>query len=98
MSSHLTRPDVERIAALAHLDLTEEETVLFTKQLAQILEYAEKLSDVATDDVSATWHPVALATTLRPDNLRPSLPRNEALNNSQEPAHDGLFKVPKVIG
>ncbi len=98
MSTRLTRADVERIAALAHLDLTADETELFTKQLAQILEYAERLREVDTTQVSATWHPRAGAAELRDDVGRPSLPREDALAGAPDAAPDGLFRVPKVIG
>ena len=98
MSTRLTRADVERIAALAHLELTEDETELFTKQLGQILEYAERLQDVDTSGVSATWHPGAASGTLRPDVPRPSLTRHDALANAPEASPEGLFRVPKVIG
>ena len=98
MPTRLTRADVERIAALAHLDLTEDETELFTRQLAQILEYAERLQEVDTDAVTATWHPGTTASSLRPDVLRPSLTREDAIANAPDAAPDGLFRVPKVIG
>ena len=98
MSTRLTRTDVERIARLAHLDLTDDETEVFTRQLAQILEYAERLQQVDTDVVTATWHPRAPASPLRPDVLRPSLAREDVLANAPDAAPDGLFRVPKVIG
>ena len=97
MPTRLTRSDVERIAALAHLDLTDDETELFTEQLGQILEYAERLQRVDTSTVSATWHP-GTAGALRPDVLRPCLAREDALANAPDPAPEGLFRVPKVIG
>ena len=98
MSTRLTRADVEGIAALAHLDLTADETALFAKQLAQILEYAERLREVDTTRVSATWHPSAAAAALRDDVRRPSLAREDALAGAPDAAPDGLFRVPKVIG
>lgn len=98
MAARLTRADVERIAALAHLDLTEDETELFTEQLGQILDYAERLQQVDTSTASATWHPGAARGGLRPDVARPSLAREHALANAPDPAPEGLFRVPKVIG
>ena len=98
MPSRLTRADVDRIAVLAHLELTAEERELFTQQLADILEYAERLRDVNTADVSATWHPVPLSSLLRDDDLRDSLSRDDALANAPDAGSDGLFKVPRVIG
>ena len=109
--SSLTIADVERIAALAHLELTDEEKPLFTRQLADILNYAEQLQAVDTTGVPATAHvnstpEVRLkpdSTTdmgrERPDELRPSLSVEDALANAPDAAHDaGLFRVPRVIG
>jgi len=98
MPSRLTRADVDRIAALAHLDLTPEERELFTKQLADVLDYAERLLEVNTDDVSVTWHPVSLSSPLRDDEVCDSLSREDALANAPDSGSNGLFKVPKVIG
>ncbi len=98
MPSRLTRADVDRIAALAHLDLTPEERELFTKQLADVLDYAERLLEVNTADVSVTWHPVSLSSPLRDDEVCDSLSREDALANAPDSGPNGLFKVPKVIG
>ena len=97
MPTRLSAADVERIAALAHLDLNDAETELFTTQLAQILEYAERLKEVDTSAVSATWHPGAAAPGLRDDTVRPSLPLEDALAGAPERGPGGLFRVPKVI-
>ena len=96
--STLTIADVERIAALAHLELTDEEKQLFTKQLADILSYAEQLQSIDTTGVPATAH-VNAAQRDRADELRPSLPVAEAIANAPDAAPDaGLFRVPRVIG
>ena len=97
--STLTIADVERIAALAHLELTEQEKQLFTKQLADILSYAEQLQEVDTAGVPATAHVHAASRSERPDEPRPSLPVEEAVANAPDGAPDaGLFRVPRVIG
>lgn len=97
--SSLTIADVERIAALAHLELTDEEKPLFTRQLADILNYAEQLQAVDTTGVPATAHVNAALGAERPDEPRPSLPVADALANAPDAAHDaGLFRVPRVIG
>src|SRR5687767_15334986 len=97
--SSLTITDVERIAALAHLELTDEEKQLFTRQLADILNYAEQLQAVDTTGVPATAH---VSTTLgveRPDAPRPSLSTADAIVNAPDGAPDaGLFRVPRVSG
>ena len=101
--SSLTIADVERIAALAHLELTDDEKPLFTRQLADILNYAEQLQAVDTTGVPATAHVnTALGgetSVERADEPRPSLPVADALANAPDAARDaGLFRVPRVIG
>ena len=104
MPDRLTRADVERIARLAHLELTPEETDLFTRQLADILDYAARLQQVETGDMDATWHPNASMSPLRPDEVRPSLRPDDALSNAPDgvtpggDADGGFFRVPRVIG
>jgi aspartyl-tRNA(Asn)/glutamyl-tRNA(Gln) amidotransferase subunit C len=101
MPDTLTRQDVERIAALARLELSPDEVALFGAQLAQILSYAESLQRVDTSGVPPTSHiavPTALAP-LREDEPRPSIDRDTLLR--QSPAADvdaGLLKVPRVLG
>jgi aspartyl-tRNA(Asn)/glutamyl-tRNA(Gln) amidotransferase subunit C len=96
--STLTIADVERIAALAQLELTDEEKRLFTRQLADILSYAEQLQSIDTTGVPATAH-VNAAQRDRADEPRPSLSIDDALANAPDGALDaGLFRVPRVIG
>lgn len=97
--STLTSADVERIAALAHLELTDEETRLFTQQLADILNYVEQLQAIDTTGVPATAHVHPTLGVERPDEPRPSLSPGEAMANAPDGAPDaGLFRVPRVIG
>ena len=99
MAAALTIADVERIAALSQLELTAEEKVLFTRQLADILAYAEQVQAIDTSGVPATAHVHAHESTERADEPRDSLPVAEALANAPDPASDvGLFRVPRVIG
>ena len=99
MPTILTIADVERVAALAQLELTDEEKKLFTKQLADILAYAEQVQAVDTSGVPATAHVHAAQRTEREDVLRPSLSVKEAIANAPDAAIDaGLFRVPRVIG
>ena len=94
----LTRTDIERIALLAHLELTESETELFTRQLGDILSYFDRLQQIDTTGVAATTHPVTSAPVMRDDDPRPSMPRDVALANASDATDSGLFRVPKVIG
>ena len=98
VSTTLTIDDVERIAKLAHLELTREEKQLFTKQLADILAYAKQVQAVDTTGVEATAHVNAHGVE-RPDDTRPSLGVSEAVANAPDAAPEaGLFRVPRVIG
>jgi aspartyl-tRNA(Asn)/glutamyl-tRNA(Gln) amidotransferase subunit C len=99
MSATLTVADVERIAALAQLELTEEEKQLFTRQLAEILAYAEQVQALDTSGVAATAHVLAGQRVEREDAPRPSLPVADAVANAPDAdAEHGLFRVPRVIG
>jgi len=99
MSSTLAPEEVERIAHLARLSLTEDERDLFSRQLTAVLQYAEQLREVDTEGVEPTSHPLALSTPLRTDDVRPSLARTAALAGAPDPDDDaGLFKVPRVLG
>ncbi len=98
MSTTLTVADVERIARLANLELTRDEKELFTRQLADILAYAEQVQAVDTTGVEATAHVNAHGDE-RPDQPKPSLEVREALANAPDGAPEaGLFRVPRVIG
>jgi aspartyl-tRNA(Asn)/glutamyl-tRNA(Gln) amidotransferase subunit C len=99
----LTIADVERIAALAHLELTDEEKHLFTRQLADILDYAQQLQRIDTTGVPATAHVNAAGTEAqsveRADEPRDSLSTDDALANAPDADRSaGLFRVPRVIG
>ena len=99
MSAPLSLADVERIASLAHLELTDDEKHLFTRQLAEILAYAEQVQAIDTSGVPATAHVLARPRAEREDTPRESLPVAEALANAPDAdSDDGLFKVPRVIG
>jgi aspartyl-tRNA(Asn)/glutamyl-tRNA(Gln) amidotransferase subunit C len=95
----LTIADVERVAALAQLELTDEEKQLFTKQLADILAYAEQVQAIDTSGVPATAHVHAAQRREREDVPRPSLSVEDALANAPDADPEaGLFRVPRVIG
>ncbi len=99
MAPTLTIADVERIAALAQLDLSDEEKPLFARQLADILAYAEQVQALDTSGVPATAHVHAGHRAERDDEPRPSLPVSEAIANAPDAAAEaGLFRVPRVIG
>jgi aspartyl-tRNA(Asn)/glutamyl-tRNA(Gln) amidotransferase subunit C len=98
MASTLDEADVLRIAALAHLALTPAEVTLFTRQLADILAYADEIQQVDTTGVPATSHALANEAAWRDDEPSGSLDRTASLQNAPDAARAaGLFKVPKVL-
>lgn len=87
--------DIEHVARLARLELTEEEKARLRTQLAAILEHAAKVGEVATADVPPTAYAIPRANVLRPDQRTPSLAVEEVLANAPE-REDDRFKVPRV--
>ena len=99
MPAGFTRDQIAAIAALAHLELDAPEIDLFTRQLGDILKYADAVQQVDTTGVPPTASLMSRHAADRPDEVRPSLDRDEALASAPDASIDaGLFKVPRVIG
>jgi aspartyl-tRNA(Asn)/glutamyl-tRNA(Gln) amidotransferase subunit C len=93
----LSRTDVEKVALLARLRLSESELETMTAQLAQIVGYVDQLAEVDTEGVEPMAHAVELANVFAEDAVQPSLPREQALANA--PRHnDRGYLVPAVLG
>ena len=92
----LSREDVEHVALLARLGLSGDEMERFREQLSNILENFEVLKEVDTTDVPPTAHVIALDNVVREDEVRPSLPQHDILENAPQ-AEDGCFKVRAVL-
>jgi aspartyl-tRNA(Asn)/glutamyl-tRNA(Gln) amidotransferase subunit C len=97
MSARLTRAEVEHVARLARLALTDDEIDVLSTELATILDYAAQVSALDTAGVEPTAHPLPLENVLRPDEVRPSLRRDEVLAAAPE-AEEGRFRVPRILG
>ncbi|OGO51677.1 MAG: asparaginyl/glutamyl-tRNA amidotransferase subunit C [Chloroflexi bacterium RBG_16_68_14] len=92
----LTRDEVLHIARLARVGLSEEDVARFQEQLSEILDHFEALRELDTEDVPPTAYPLALESVMRPDEVRPSLPRDEVLANA--PLAEGdAFRVRAVL-
>ncbi|HTJ00762.1 MAG TPA: Asp-tRNA(Asn)/Glu-tRNA(Gln) amidotransferase subunit GatC [Dongiaceae bacterium] len=88
--------DVKYVAHLARLALTPEEEKKLGAQLGPILGYVEKLKELDVSQVEPTAHAVPMANVTRADEIRASLPHEEALRNAPARAN-GLFMVPKIV-
>lgn len=92
----LTLKEVETIAELAKLTLTDNEKAMFQEQLSAILDYAELLQQVDTSGIAPTTSALPLNNVMRPDVVELSLDNEDALFNAPE-AEDGSFKVRAVL-
>ncbi|MGN7765105.1 MULTISPECIES: Asp-tRNA(Asn)/Glu-tRNA(Gln) amidotransferase subunit GatC [Paenibacillus] len=92
----ITIKDVQHVAKLARLQLSPEEEATFTEQMNAILQYAEKLNELDTENVKPTTHVLQVSNVMRDDVVKESLSQEEALLNAPE-AEDGHFKVPAVL-
>ena len=92
----ITLKDVEHVANLARLELSEEEKTQFTEQLNAILKYAEKLNELDTEQVEPTSHVFELVNVMRDDVKKESLAIEQVLLNAPDDEDDQI-KVPAVI-
>ena len=89
----IDREQVLHVARLARLRLSDAEVEAMTGELSSVLDHIEKIAELDLDDVTPTSHVVGLENVLRPDEPRPSLPREVAL--AEAPDSDGAgFRVP----
>ena len=94
--SEATELNVAYVAQLARLNLTDEETQLFQKQLGEVLKYADKLREVDVSHVEASAHAIPIFNVFREDEARDWFTAEEALSNAPRKANN-LFIVTKVV-
>jgi len=96
MSQDTGKFDLDYVAHLARIQLSEAEKTQFAAQLQDILKYVAKLAELDVTGVEPTAHAVPLTNVLREDEARPSLETEKAMRNAPESARD-LFIVPKIV-
>jgi len=92
----ITKQEVEHVARLARLELSEQDKEKLTDQLSNILTYVEKLNELDTTGVAPTSHVLDISNVMRSDTPEASLPQERALANAPDKAA-GHYKVPKII-
>jgi aspartyl-tRNA(Asn)/glutamyl-tRNA(Gln) amidotransferase subunit C len=92
----LSLAQVEHVARLAQLTLSDQEKELFREQLSSILEYAQRLQQLDTSTIPPTATVLPLENVMRDDQVRPSLPLADVLANAPD-TEDGYFRVPVVL-
>lgn len=88
--------NVPHVAKLANLDLKEEEIIKFEKQLAEILEFVNKLQEADTKTIEPTSQVTNIENVSREDDTKPSLPQDEVLSNTKS-KHNGMFKTKGIF-
>ena len=93
----ITIKDVEHVAKLARLELTEEEKELYTKQLGAVLEYVNQMNEVDTSNIEPMTQVVDFVNVMREDKVYYEHTKEELMKNAPE-EEDGFFRVPKIGG
>jgi len=88
--------DIDHVARLARLALSDDERERLREQLGLILDNAARVQEVAAEDVPSTAHPVPQTNVFRDDEPGECLPADEALAGAPE-AENGRFKVPRIV-
>ena len=92
----ITRQEVEHVARLARLALSEAERERMRAQLDAILTYIDKLNQLDTTEVEPTSHVIPMTNVFREDEVRPSLAQEQALANAPD-RQETLFRVPRIL-
>ncbi len=92
----ITRKEVEHVARLARLELSEDEKARMTDQLDAILGYFDSLSRLDTTEVEPMTTVIPMVSVMRDDEVRPSLPLEQALAGAPD-REDEFFRVPRII-
>jgi len=91
----ITIKDVEHVAKLARLELTEEEKELYTKQLGDVLKYVDQMNEVDTSNVKPMTQVIDFVNVMREDEVRYDVSKKDLMANAPE-EENGFFKVPKI--
>ncbi|WP_082235197.1 Asp-tRNA(Asn)/Glu-tRNA(Gln) amidotransferase subunit GatC [Halobacillus massiliensis] len=94
--SRISKEEVKHVAHLARLAITEEEADMFTKQLDDIITYAEQLNELDTEGVKPTTHVLDIKNVMRKDEPKKWIEKEDALKNAPD-QQDGQFKVPSIL-
>ena len=91
----ITIKDVEHVAKLARLELTEEEKELYTKQLGDVLKYVDQMNEVDTTNIKPMTQVIDFCNVMREDKVVQEISKEALMANAPE-EENGFFKVPKI--
>jgi len=92
----ITKKDVEYIANLSRLEVTEDEKESYARQLSEIISHVENLNELNTDNVEPTYYPIDISNVTRKDIVKPSIDKQKVFAAAPQVENNG-FKVPKII-
>ena len=92
----ISREEVIHIAKLACLNLSDEEIEKYTKDMQEILEFANTVNNVNTDNIKETIGANSICNVFRKDEVKQSMSKEDLLKNAPS-QDDGMFRIPKVI-
>ncbi len=91
----ITVKDVEHVAKLARLELTEDEKELYTKQLGDVLKYVDQMNEIDTSNVKPMTQVIDFVNVMREDKVEYEHTKEELMANAPD-EENGFFKVPKI--
>lgn len=94
--TEITNERIKKIADSVRIAISDEEAVKYTEEISSIIEHANILSELNTDDVEPTTHGIILGNVLRKDEPKQSITQEDALKNAPD-QEDGHFKVPSIM-
>ena len=92
----ITKEEILHVASLARLKFSEEDAEKLTQDMANIIDFADKLEKLDTNDIVPTAHAIPIENAFRADEVKPSFERREILKNAPDFDEEG-FIVPKVV-
>lgn len=93
---HISQEEVDHVAKLARLEITDAEKQTFSEQLSSVLHYMEQLNEIETEGIDSTTTVLTQTHVLRDDVPRPSLLPDQAVANAPDAA-EGFFAVPRIL-
>ncbi|GKX31672.1 aspartyl/glutamyl-tRNA(Asn/Gln) amidotransferase subunit C [Vallitalea longa] len=92
----ITREQVEHVANLARLNLTEDEKEQMITDMGVIIEFANRINEINIDDINPTAHVIPINNVFREDDVNPSFSRDELLYNAPN-KENGCYSVPRIV-
>ena len=94
--TEITNERIKKIADAVRIEISDEEAAKYTEEISSVIEYANVLSELNTDDVEPTTHGIVLGNVLRKDEPKHTITQEDALENAPD-QEDGHFKVPSIM-